>query len=235
MAPDPGTTSTTMTLFNAEFLNPLRLTLQVAGLATLVALAVGTALAWALARFRFPGRDLLDAVCTLPLVMPPTVLGYYLLVLVGRRGVLGAWLLDTFGFTLIFTWQGAVLAAAVVSFPLVFKSARAALESVDRDLEDAARTLGVSEWGVFFRVSLPLAMRGILAGTMLAFARAMGEFGATLMVAGNLPGRTQTLSLAVYSAVQAGRDDLAQALVILVSAVCVLILFTTAKLIQPKY
>jgi len=224
-----------MTLFNTEFLDPLRLTLQVAGLATLIALALGTALAWALARFRFPGRDLLDAVCTLPLVMPPTVLGYYLLVLVGRRGVIGKWLLDTFGVSLIFTWQGAVLAAAVVSFPLVFKSARAALESVDRDLEDAARTLGVSEWGVFFRVSLPLALRGILAGTMLAFARAMGEFGATLMVAGNLPGRTQTLSLAVYSAVQAGRDDLAQALVILVSAVCVFILFTTAKLIQPKY
>lgn len=224
-----------MTLSTAEFLDPLRLTLQVAGLATLVALALGTALAWTLARYRFPGRDLLDAVCTLPLVMPPTVLGYYLLVMVGRRGLLGAWLQEVFGVSLIFTWQGAVLAAAVVSFPLVFKSARAALESVDRDLEDAARTLGVSEWGVFFRVSLPLAMRGILAGTMLAFARAMGEFGATLMVAGNLPGRTQTLSLAVYSAVQAGRDDLAQALVLLVSAVCVFILFTTAKLIQPKY
>lgn len=224
-----------MTLSTAEFLDPLRLTLQVAGLATLVALALGTALAWALARYRFPGRDLLDAICTLPLVMPPTVLGYYLLVVVGRRGFLGAWLQEVFGVSLIFTWQGAVLAAAVVSFPLVFKSARAALESVDRDLEDAARTLGVSEWGVFFRVSLPLAMRGILAGTMLAFARAMGEFGATLMVAGNLPGRTQTLSLAVYSAVQAGRDDLAQALVLLVSAVCVFILFTTAKLIQPKY
>jgi len=224
-----------MTLSTAEFLDPLRLTLQVAGLATLAALALGTALAWALARFRFPGRDLLDAICTLPLVMPPTVLGYYLLVMVGRRGFLGAWMQEVFGVSLIFTWQGAVLAAAVVSFPLVFKSARAALESVDRDLEDAARTLGVSEWGVFFRVSLPLAMRGILAGTMLAFARAMGEFGATLMVAGNLPGRTQTLSLAVYSAVQAGRDDLAQALVLLVSAVCVIILFTTAKLIQPKY
>lgn len=218
-----------------EFLDPLRLTLQVAGLATLASLALGTALAWLLARFKFPGRDLLDAVCTLPLVLPPTVLGYYLLVLVGRRGIFGAWLQEYFGVSLIFTWQGAVLAAAVVSFPLVFKSARAALESVDRDLEDAARTLGVSEWGVFFRVSLPLALRGILAGTMLAFARAMGEFGATLMVAGNLPGRTQTLSLAVYSAVQAGRDDLAQILVLLVSAVCVTILFTTAKLIQPKY
>lgn len=224
-----------MNLFTPEFLSPLRLTLQVAGLATLAALALGVALAWLLARYKFPGRDLLDAVCTLPLVLPPTVLGYYLLVLVGRRGALGAWLQETFGVSLIFTWQGAVLAAAVVSFPLVFKSARAALESVDRDLEDAARTLGAPEWGVFFRVSLPLALRGILAGAMLAFARAMGEFGATLMVAGNLPGRTQTLSLAVYSAVQAGRDDLAQALVLVVSFVCVAILFTTAKLIQPKY
>lgn len=223
-----------MNLFNPEFLSPLRLTLQVAGLATLAALALGTALAWALARFRFPGRDLLDAVCTLPLVLPPTVLGYYLLVLVGRRGVLGAWLQETFGVTLIFTWQGAVLAAAVVSFPLVFKSARAALESVDRDLEDAARTLGVSEWGVFFRVSLPLAMRGILAGTMLAFARAMGEFGATLMIAGNLPGKTQTLSLAVYSAVQAGNDDQANFMVLVISLVCVVILAATSKLVKPK-
>jgi molybdate transport system permease protein len=222
-------------LLSPEFLFPLRMTLQVAGLATCVALGLGLALAFVLARYRFPGRDLLDAVCTLPLVLPPTVLGYYLLVLVGRRGLLGAWLLDTFGVTLMFTWQGAVLAATVVCFPLVFKSARAALESVDRDLEDAARTLGATEAGVFFRVSLPLALRGVAAGTMLAFARAMGEFGATLMVAGNLPGRTQTLSLAVYSAAQAGRDDLALALVLVVSLVCVTILVITAKLIQPKY
>ena len=155
-----------------------------------------------------PGRAW-TPLCTLPLVLPPTVLGYYLIVLIGRQGWLGRWLQETWGISLIFTWQGAVLAAAVVSLPLVFKSARAAFEEVDPDLENAARTLGLSETAVFFRVSLPLAWRGILAGAMLAFARAMGEFGATLMVAGNLPGKTQTLSLAVYDAVQAGNDAVA--------------------------
>ena len=142
-------------------------------------------------------------------MLPPTVLGYYLIVVIGRQGWLGRWLQKTWGISLIFTWQGAALAAAVVSFPLIFKSARAAFEEVDRNLENVARTLGLSEAAVFLRVSLPLALRGILAGAMLAFARAMGEFGATLMVAGNLPGKTQTLSLAVYSAVQAGNDTLA--------------------------
>jgi len=221
-------------MLTPEVLVPLRLTLQVAGLATAAALVGGVTVAYVLSRFRLPGRDLIDATCTLPLVLPPTVLGYYLLVLVGRRGVLGAWLQETFGITLMFTWQGAVLAAAVVSFPLVFKSARAALENVDPDLEDAARTLGTSELAILFRVSLPLALRGILAGTMLAFARAMGEFGATLMVAGNLPGKTQTMSLAVYSAVQAGRDDLANVMVLVISVACVIILFITSKLVKPK-
>jgi molybdate transport system permease protein len=222
------------TLFAANFLHPLRLTLQVASLATLVSLLVGVAAAYLLTRFRFPGRDALDAVLTLPLVMPPTVLGYYLIVLIGRRGVLGEWLYETFGISLMFTWQGAVVAAAVVSFPLVFKSARAALEGVGSNFENAARTLGAGELEVFLRVSLPLAFRGVLAGAMLAFARAMGEFGATLMVAGNLPGKTQTLSLAVYSAVQAGRDDLANWLVFVISVVCAAILFTTSKLVKPR-
>lgn len=220
---------------NPLFAAPLLLTLKVAGLATLVALVLGVAMAYALTREKFPLRDLVDAVCTLPLVMPPTVLGYYLLVLIGRRGIFGQWLQEHLGITLMFTWQGAVIAAAVVAFPLVFKSARAALEGVPREYEDAARTLGQGEFSVFLRVSLPLAFRGVLAGTMLAFARAMGEFGATLMVAGNLPGRTQTLSLAVYSAVQAGEDGLANALVLLISVVCVVILMVTSRLVKPKY
>jgi len=215
--------------------SPLWLTLKVAGLATLSALAAGVGAAYILKRRRFPGRDVVDAVCTLPLVMPPTVLGYYLLVLIGRRGIVGRWLEESFGLTLMFTWQGAAIAAAVVAFPLVFKSARAALESVGSQYEDAARTLGMGEWGVFLRVSMPLAFRGILAGAMLAFARAMGEFGATLMVAGNLPGRTQTLSLAVYSAVQAGNDRLANMLVLTVSVICVVILVGTSRLLQPKF
>ena len=214
---------------------PLVLTLKVAGFATLLALLSGALCGFLLARCNFWGRDVLDAMCTLPLVMPPTVLGYYLIVLIGRRGWIGGWLHDTLGINLMFTWQGAVLASAVVAFPLVFKSARAAFEGVDTQLENAARTLGSSEMRVFLRVTLPLAWRGILAGTMLAFARGMGEFGATLMVAGNIPGKTQTLSLAVYDAVQAGQDDLANFLVLVTSIVCVLILVASGKLFKPAY
>ena len=218
-----------------QAVTPLLLTLKVASFATLLALLFGGVVAFVLARHAFPGRDLLDAVCTLPMVMPPTVLGYYLIVVVGRRGWIGEWLWEHLGITLIFTWQGAVLASAVVAFPLVFKSARAAFEGVDSHLENAARTLGASETRVFLRVTAPLAWRGILAGSMLAFARAMGEFGATLMVAGNIPGQTQTLSLAVYDAVQAGHDELANFLVVLTSVVCVLILVASGKLLKPHH
>ena len=209
---------------------PLALTLKVAGWATLLNLVLGVGAGFLLARRRFRGRDVLDALLTLPMVMPPTVLGYYLLVLMGRRGPLGAWLESTFGIHLIFTWQGAVIAAAVVSFPLVFKSARAAFEAVDPQLEQAARVLGMREWPVFLRVTLPLAWRGVMAGLLLAFARATGEFGATLMVAGSIPGRTQTLSVAVYEAVQAGQDGLANFLVLVTSATCMAVLLIAGRL-----
>ncbi len=208
----------------------LALSLKVAGWATAINLVLGVAVGYLLARRRFPGRDLLDTLLTLPMVMPPTVLGYYLLVVIGRRGWLGAWLYDKFGINLIFTWQGAVIAATIVSFPLVFKPARAAFEAVDGQLEQAARVLGVSEAAVFFRVTLPLAWRTILAGLLLAFARALGEFGATLMVAGSIAGETQTLSIAVYEAVQAGRDDTANILVLITSVVCIAVLMTAGRL-----
>lgn len=208
----------------------LGLSLKVAGWATALNIVLGIGVGFFLARSRFPGRDLLDTLLTLPMVMPPTVLGYYLLVLVGRRSAFGSWLYDTFGINLIFTWQGAVIAATVVAFPLVFKPARAAFEAVDGQLEQAARVLGVSELSIFFRITLPLAWRGILAGVLLAFARALGEFGATLMVAGSIPGKTQTLSIAVYEAVQAGKDDTANMLVIITSIVCVVVLLTASRL-----
>jgi molybdate transport system permease protein len=208
----------------------LALSLKVACWATAIALVLGVAVGFLLARRRFPGRELLDTILTLPMVMPPTVLGYYLLVLLGRKGWIGESLQDWFGINLIFTWQGAVIAAAIVAFPLVFKPARAAFETVDGRLEDAARVLGISEAAVFLRVTLPLAWRGILAGALLAFARAMGEFGATLMVAGSIPGRTQTLSIAVYEAVQAGQDDIANTLVLITSAVCIAVLLTAGRL-----
>ena len=212
----------------------LSLTLKVAGWATALNLVLGVAVGYALARWRFPGRDLLDAALTLPMVMPPTVLGYYLLVVIGSQGVVGAWLLEHFGVRLIFTWQAAVIAATVVAFPLVFKAARAAVENVDPQLEDAARTLGLRETAVFFRVSLPLAWRGILAGLLLSFARALGEFGATLMVAGSIVGQTQTLSIAVYEAVQAGQDATAHFLVAVTSLVCVAVLLTAGWLVPGR-
>ncbi|WP_205340984.1 molybdate ABC transporter permease subunit [Denitrificimonas caeni] len=208
----------------------LSLSLKVAGWATVLNIVLGISVGYFLARTRFFGRDLLDTLLTLPMVMPPTVLGYYLLVLVGRRSAFGSWLYESFGINLIFTWQGAVIAATVVAFPLVFKPARAAFESVDAELEQAARVLGVSEISIFFRVTLPLAWRGILAGVLLAFARALGEFGATLMVAGSIPGKTQTLSIAVYEAVQAGKDDTANMLVLITSVVCVVVLLTASRL-----
>ena len=209
---------------------PLLLTLKVAGWATALNLVLGVGVGYAMAHKRFPGRDLIDALLTLPMVMPPTVLGYYLLVLIGSHGPLGSWLIAHFGIRLVFTWQGAVIAAQVVAFPLVFKAARAAFETVDPQLEDAARTLGLHELAVFFRVSLPLAWRGILAGLLLSFARALGEFGATLMVAGSIPGRTQTLSIAVYEAVQAGQDDTANFLVAVTSIVCISVLLAAGRL-----
>lgn len=212
----------------------LALTLKVAGCATALNLVLGVIAGWLLARRRFFGREFLDAVLTLPLVLPPTVMGYYLLVVIGRRGWLGAWLQQTFGINLIFTWQGAVLAATVVAFPLVLRSARTAFEAVDPQLEKAARVLGLNEWAVFFRVTVPMAWPGILAGVLLVFARSLGEFGATLMVAGSIPGRTQTLSVAVYEAVQAGQDSEANFLVVITSVTCVAVLLAAGRLAPAR-
>ena len=208
----------------------LALTLKVAGWATAINLVLGVAVGYALSRLRFRGRDVIDAVLTLPMVLPPTVLGYYLLVLLGRHGAIGQWLQQNLGIQLIFTWQGAVIAASVVAFPLVFKAARASFENVEPSLEQAARVLGLSEVAVFFRITLPLAWRGILSGTLLAFARATGEFGATLMVAGSIVGETQTLSIAVYEAVQAGQDQTANFLVLVTSVSCLALLLSAGYL-----
>ncbi len=213
---------------------PLALSLKVAGWATLLNLFFGVAVAYGLARWRSPARDLVDSILTLPLVLPPTVLGYYLLVVFGRRGVVGEWL-HKWGIELVFTWQGAVIASTIVAFPLVLKSARAAFEDVDPQLQNAARVLGISEAAVFFRVTLPLASKGIMAGVLLSFARAFGEFGATLMIAGNLPGRTQTLSIAIYEAVQAGDDNTAAIMVLITSVTCVVLLLIAGRLLPKSH
>jgi molybdate transport system permease protein len=201
---------------------PLWLSLRVALLSTALAFAGGLWIAYLLANRQFRGKDVLDAAVTLPFVLPPTVLGYYLLVLLGRASPLGKLWEAIFGSPLVFTWKAAVVAALLH-----------ALESVDRSYERAARNLGASEWKLFWRVTMPLASRSILAATVLAFARSLGDFGVTLMVAGNIPGRTQTVAVAIYQAVESGNGALARTLVLIVSAVA-LILLTLANRLSPS-
>lgn len=204
---------------------PIRLSLIVAASATIIALVIGGSLAWLLARKKFFGRDLLDSLITLPLVLPPTVLGYYLLTLLGTRSPFGSFLYNTFGIRLTFTVTAAIIAATIHALPLVTKSLRAAFESINPELESAARTLGLNERSVFFRVTLPLAKRSVLAATALAFARALGDFGITIMIAGNIPNKTQTASIAIYDAAQAGRDNEAFMLSVIISLIAVVMLY----------
>jgi molybdate transport system permease protein len=214
--------------------HPLWLSLRVAGVATLLALVLGVALGWLFARRRFRGATVLEAVCMLPLVLPPTVVGYGILVLMGRQSAVGGWLREHFDYTIVFSWHGAVVASALVALPLVLKSASSAFGQVDRTLEAAARTLRQSPLSTFVRVTLPLAWPGILAGTLLAYARAMGEFGASLMVAGSIPGQTQTLSMAIYDAVQAGRDREAMVLTIIAAALSVALLSLCIRFLEKR-
>jgi len=209
---------------------PLWLSLRVAAISTAVALVVGLWLAWILANRQFRGKEILDAAITLPLVLPPTVLGYYLLVLLGRASPVGKLYESIFGGPLVFSWQAAVVAALFHSTPLLVKSARAAFESVDRSFERAARNLGASELRLFWRVTLPLARRSILAAGALAFARSLGDFGVTLMIAGNIPGRTQTVAIAIYDAVEAGNGATARILVVIVSVIALIILSVANRL-----
>jgi molybdate transport system permease protein len=212
---------------------PLWLSLRVAGLATLLSLIIGLWLAYILANREFRGKEVLDAAVTLPFVLPPTVLGYYLLVLLGRASPLGRLYESIVGQPLVFTWQAAVVAALLHAIPLLVKSARAALESVDRSYENAARNLGASEWRVFWRVTLPLARRSVFAAAVLAFARSLGDFGATLMIAGNIPGRTQTAAIAIYDAVESGNTALAGTLVLIISAIGIAVVYAANRLEWP--
>ncbi len=213
---------------------PLWLSLRVAGLATALSLALGLWLAYLLAKRPFRGKATVEAGVALPLVLPPTVLGYYLLVLVGRESPLGRLYEWATGGPLVFTWQAAVLAAMLHAIPLLVISARAALESVDRSYERAARNLGASEWRVFWKVSLPLARRSILAAAALAFARTLGDFGITIMIAGNIPGRTQTIAVAIYDAVESGNGAVARTMVLVMSAMAVAILTVANRLAQRR-
>ncbi|WP_113632343.1 molybdate ABC transporter permease subunit [Pectobacterium peruviense] len=180
----------------------VELSLKVSVVAVACSLPFGILMAWVLVRCRFPGKSLLDSIIHLPLVLPPVVIGYLLLVAMGRRGVIGSWLYDWFGFSFSFSWRGAALASAIVAFPLMVRAIRLSLDAVDMHLEQAARTLGASPWRVFFTITLPLSFPGIVVGTVLAFARSLGEFGATITFVSNIPGETRTIPLAMYTLIE---------------------------------
>ena len=213
---------------------PLVLSLQVSTLATILAFVGGVPLAWLLARRRFPGRDVVEAAVVLPLILPPTVLGYYLLVLLGSHGPLGR-ALAALRIELVFTWKAAVIAACLGAIPLLVKAAQSGFESVDRTLEHAARTLGRSEWSIFWSVTVPLAWRALLAGGILTYCRAFGDFGITLMVAGSIPGRTQTIPLAIYDHVQANELSLANGLALVSVGVVLILLLGVGRLARVRF
>ncbi len=210
-------------------LAPLWLSLRVSLMATVLVFALGVPLAWLLARRNFWGKELLNGLTSLPLVLPPTVLGYYLLVALGQQSPLGRWL-DGIGLPLVFSWRGAVVAAAIAAFPLMAQTARAGFEAVDPRLEAIARTLGRSDFAIFWRVTLPLAWPSLLAGAALTFARALGDFGATLMVAGNIPGRTQTASIYIYDLLQANRPAEAGVMALIISLLALLLFLISQTL-----
>lgn len=211
---------------------PLWLSLEVSVVATLISVVVGIGLGALLARPRLPGRDLWDALLSAPLVLPPTVLGYFLLVWLGRNSAVGQLFEQLFGRPIVFTFLGAVIAATVGSLPLVIKAARTALEQLDPTFVFAARTLGASPVRAFWRIQLPLAGRGIASGVVLAFARALGDFGATLMVAGNIPHQTRTAALAIYDAIETGRDNDAAGMIAVLTALAIVVGYAAQRLIR---
>ncbi len=206
-------------------LQPILLSLKVAILATTADFFIGTFCAYIMVRKNISGKNIWETILILPMILPPSVLGYILLVLLGKRGPVGSFLMEHFDLQVVFTWVACVIAASIVSLPLMYQSAKAGLLSVDLVYEDAARDLGANKWQVFWKITLPLARPGIISGIVLSFARSMGEFGATLMVAGNIPGRTQTISTAIYFAVDAGKEPLANVLVLVMTLLSFVIVF----------
>ena len=221
-------------MLSAEEWSILWLSVQVAGASLLLLIVPGIALGWVLARCSFPGKTLLDVLVHLPLVLPPVVTGYLLLLLLGRRGALGAWLHDL-GIGIAFTWKGAVLAAAVMALPLLVRSVRLGLDLADRRLEAAARTLGATPWRVFLSVTLPLAAPAILAGLVLAFARSLGEFGATITLAGNIPGETNTLPVAIWSLTQTPDGDAPAMRLVIISLVLSLLALAGSEWLHRRW
>ncbi|MCP1132124.1 molybdate ABC transporter permease subunit [Paenibacillus polysaccharolyticus] len=211
------------------FWPPVRLSLQVALLSSVIAVVVGVAVAWKMSRTAFRGKIFLETILMLPLVLPPTVVGFLLLVILGRRSLLGRWIEAIFSAPVIFSWWAAVIADVVVAFPLVYQTMKSGFNGVDRDLEDAGRSIGANEWQVFRYITLPLAGRALMTAFILGFARALGEFGATLMIAGNIPGKTQTVPTAIYVAVDSGNQTMAWAWTISIVIISFLMLLMTRQ------
>lgn len=211
---------------------PISITFRIAAISSFLVLCSGVFLAYIFARRAFRGKDLAELLITLPLILPPTVIGYFLVIIVGKNGLIGQLIYSITGTGILFTWQAGVIAAYTVSLPLMVRTAQAAIESVDKELEYAAYILGRSEIETALLITLPLARRGILAGLVLSFARAVGEFGATLMLAGNIPGKTNTMSISIYSAFQAGNDKLANLLVLVLTVMSLLSIALTGKIIS---
>lgn len=209
---------------------PIYLSLKIATLATLLVVCIGLAVSWWLARRDFPGKRILEVMVNLPMVIPPTVLGFYLLLIFGRRGWIGHWLEEFLGIRLVFHWSGGVLAAVVVALPLFINAVRPAIAALERDVEMAAQVDGASPFQIFIRITLPLVSKSFVAGTALSFARALGEFGTTMMLIGNIPGKTQTISIAIYQAVLAGEYGIANQLVLLMTCIAVGIMLLISRM-----
>ena len=206
-------------------IEPVLLSVKVALIATFIAFFLGTGAAWIMTKKNIPGKNIWETFLILPMVLPPSIVGYLLLKLFGRRGPVGAFLLETFGVQVVFTWIACVIAAVVVAFPLMYQNAKGAFQSVDENYELAARTLGSSPVKVFCTVTMPLSLPGIISGVILTFARALGEFGATLMLAGNIPGKTQTIPTSIYYAVSTGKDEQAAWLVVIMVIFSFMLIF----------
>jgi molybdate transport system permease protein len=225
-----------MSFFNLTSgeLQALELSLRVSLVAVIASLPLGVVLAWVLARKSFPGKMVVDGIVHLPLVLPPVVTGYLLLVLMGRQGIAGKWLYDVLGITFAFNWKGAALAAAVMAFPLLVRAVRLSVETVDRGLEEAARTLGAGRVRVFFTITLPLVLPGILTGSILAFARSIGEFGATITFVSNIPGETQTLPLALYTLTQVPDGEVGAMRLCIISVVVAMAALVASELVSSR-
>ncbi|MET3940159.1 molybdate transport system permease protein [Paenibacillus sp. PvP094] len=218
----------------SAFWSPVRLSLQVALLSSIIAGVLGIAVAWQMSHRSFRGKIVLETVFMLPLVLPPTVVGFLLLVLLGRKSLLGQWIEAIFSAPVIFSWWAAVIASVVVAFPLIYQTMKSGFSGIDKDLEDAGRSIGANEWQVFRYISLPLAGRALMTAFILGFARALGEFGATLMIAGNIPGKTQTVPTAIYVAVDSGNQTMAWAWTVSIIIISFVMLLLTRQPNQEK-